>query len=281
MMRRTGVTAFSTVVGCFCALLAGCSSSSGAGISPRADAAGHDGTTRRDGSGSGSSAGKDAAATNDGSARRDAGRDVGVVTDTGMSCEICDAGCSNGLVTMCLVLDPPGCGAQSATQFCPYGCTPQGPESCNFYPYDGAVSSGCIASAVTVQAGTLGAQDAGKPAAVTVFDPSGDTVIVATGAAAACAAEGDAGIAADAGTQAVLVLPTPVGAAGTFGAAGAELTVWKSGAATRQAASGGSIIVNLDQPGAGKIGSYDVTFGSDVEQGTFIAPACDVCSAGK
>ena len=26
--------------------------------------------------------------------------------------EVCDGGCSNGLVTMCLVLDPPGCGAQ-------------------------------------------------------------------------------------------------------------------------------------------------------------------------
>ena len=44
--------------------------------------------------------------------------------DSGSSnCEVCDAGCGNGLVTTYLVLDPPGCGAQAATQFCPYGCS--------------------------------------------------------------------------------------------------------------------------------------------------------------
>jgi hypothetical protein len=140
----------------------------------------------------------------------------GTVSDAGDGCEVCDGGCRNGLVTVCLALDPPGCGGQSLTQFCPYGCTPDGPEPCNFYPVDGAVSSRCIASSATIQPGTLQEQGATAPVAVTTFLPTEARVIIATTASAACTAAGEAGATTDAEIQAALTLLVPLNTAGTF-----------------------------------------------------------------
>jgi hypothetical protein len=36
--------------------------------------------------------------------------------------------------------------------------------------------------------------------------------------------------------------------------------------------------MTLDQLGGGMIGNYSLTFGTDAENGTFTAPACDVCA---
>jgi hypothetical protein len=193
------------------------------------------------------------------------------------SCSACDAGCTNGLVTRCLVLDPPGCGSQSSTSFCPYGCSADVPGGCNFSPVDGAAAPGCTASAATIQEGALLGQG-GTPVAVTTGS-STLQVIVATGAGAACAlGQGEAGAI---GSGGALTIPVPANAAGTFPATGAKLTVWKSGILVidAESATSGSVTVNVNQPdeGGGTIGSYDVTFGSDDERGTFVAPACDIC----
>jgi hypothetical protein len=61
----------------------------------------------------------------------------------------------------------------------------------------------------------------------------------------------------------------------------AQLTVWKNGALAQNAeyATSGTVSVNTFDPIGGVMGSYDLTFGNgDVEQGTFIAPACDPCT---
>jgi hypothetical protein len=197
-------------------------------------------------------------------------------------CQVCDAGCSNGLVTICVVLDPPGCGAQSETTFCPYGCSDNAPDFCNFNPVDGAAPPGCIASEATPQSGSLQGGDA-APVAVTVGTNALE-VIVATSAAAACASSGgDAGALTAQGSGAVLTIPIPARTAGTVSAAGARLTVWKNGTITidGETATSGSLVLNVNAPGdgGGAIGSYDITFGTDIEQGSFVAPACDICKA--
>jgi hypothetical protein len=217
-------------------------------------------------------------------------------------CEVCKSGCGGGLVTMCLVLDPPGCGAQTAVGFCPYGCTPNGPELCNFYPVDGAVSSGCIASSATIQQGML--QTSGVPTATTSFLSSGPQVIIATSAGAACKTSAvDGGVSSDE-NGAVLALLVPPMSAGTFvvgashaiaepmvakndagvamfdlGGSAAQLTVWKTGSLVPDTsyATSGSVVVNESDPIGGLMGSYDLAFGTEVERGTFIAPACDPC----
>jgi hypothetical protein len=44
-------------------------------------------------------------------------------------------------------------------------------------------------------------------------------------------------------------------------------------------ATSGTVSVGVYDPIGGVMGSYDLTFESgDVEQGTFIAPACDPCT---
>jgi hypothetical protein len=192
-------------------------------------------------------------------------------------CEVCDAGCSNGLVTMCLVLTG-SCGSQPSISFCPYGCSPDAPGGCNLSPFDGAVTPGCIASAATIQQGVL--QGQGTPVAVTTFlSPTAERVIIASSASVACAIQGG-----DAGTGAPLN-----GAAITFmadtcctGASGAQLTVWKNGVVVidAQNATSGSAGESLNQPGTGggTMGGYNLTFGSDVEEGSFVAPTCDICA---
>ncbi len=65
------------------------------------------------------------------------------------------------------------------------------------------------------------------------------------------------------------------------GEAVAQLTVWKNGALERDAeyAMSGTVSVNTLDPIGGVMGSYDLTFDNgEVEQGTFIAPACDPCT---
>jgi len=194
-------------------------------------------------------------------------------------CQVCKGGCANGLVTMCLVLTPPGCGAQSSLEFCPYGCTPQGPEPCNFYPVDGAVPSGCIASSAQIAAGKL--KGSPTPTATTSFSPGGPIVTIATGADAACHGADSDGGQAPAGSGVVLTLALPSNTAGTFpvGVNTAALTIWKDGSVEmdHQSATAGSVMVNVNDPIGGLVGSYDLTFGVDREQGTFIAPACDAC----
>jgi hypothetical protein len=237
-----------------------------------------------------------------------AGQTNGASSGATNSCEVCDAGCSNGLVTLCLVLDPPGCGAQSATQFCPYGCTPDGPEACNFYPFDGAISTGCIASSATIDQGVLSGLGAGVPAAVTSFLPSAQSIVVATSASAACGVTSGADAGTESGNGGVLTFLVPAMSGGEFpigpgdsavpltvtesdagvgmregGLSVARLSVWKNGvlAVDGQSASSGSITVNVSQPGGGTIGSYDLFFGSDEERGTFVAPECDICTTAK
>jgi len=221
---------------------------------------------------------------------------------SGGSCEVCNAGCADGLVTTCLVITPPGCGAQSSVGFCPYGCTPNGPEVCNFYPVDGAVSSGCIASSATISRGALMGFSA--PTATTSFPSTAPRVIIASSASAACAASTPQGGTPPDGNGAVLTLTVPAMSAGTFvigashavsepmvlkndggmptlvpGESAAQLTVWKNGSVQLDGAyaTDGSVTVNVGDPIGGLIGSYDLVFGFDSERGTFIAPACDAC----
>ncbi len=212
--------------------------------------------------------------------------------DCGSAFAACDAGCSNGVVTACYVESfPPGsdeCAyAVPVTTFCPFGCNHgYGRNLCNSdYPVDGAV---CGASSATITAGMLlphgatGAQAVSAPLATTV------RVTVATSLAAACSSSGDAGGVAGAGSGALLTLVVPLNATGTFTAAGvsAQLTVWKDGMVVleREPATAGSVIVTFQDYSEystyhGTVGSYDVTFGSDVERGSFIAPVCDGCPA--
>ena len=203
--------------------------------------------------------------------------------DTDGSCETCDAGCSNGLVTMCLVLF---CGGtQPSTSFCPYGCSSDAPGGCNFDPVDGAVPPGCIASSATIQQGALQGQDAGTPVAVTsVLSTTQERVTIATSASAACGIEGgDAGASA-AGNGAAITFVAPTESAATFPSTGAQLTVWKNGVVVidGESATSGWFGVYLNQPGegGGTMGDYNLTFGSDVERGSFVAPACDICAGG-
>jgi hypothetical protein len=215
------------------------------------------------------------------------------------NCEVCDGGCSNGLVTECLVLDPPGCGAQSALGFCPGGCTRQG---CNYYPVDGS-TSGCVASSVTIQQGAFAASSGAV--AITRFPSDGPAVVVATSKTIACAASGSDGGAVYGGDGAFLVIQVAPNEAGTeeiradhivsqtmvvkneggtgtviAGEAVARLTVWKNGALVQDGyATSGTVSVNVYDPIGGVMGSYDLAFDSgDVEQATFIAPACDPCT---
>jgi hypothetical protein len=199
------------------------------------------------------------------------------------SCEVCDAGCSNGLVTICLVLDPPGCGAQAGTQFCPYGCSPDAPGGCNFSPVDGGVVGGCSASSVTIQRGAL-LDAGGAPVAVSSAVGVANQIVIATSGGLACRIEGGDEVPNVAGDAVALTLDIPMFSTGSFGYTNAQLSVWKNGTNVIGAAvpTAGSITVSLSQPGegGGMIGSYDLTFGSDVEQGTFVAPTCDICAVG-
>jgi hypothetical protein len=216
------------------------------------------------------------------------------------NCEVCNGGCSDGLMTTCLSLDPPGCGAQSALGFCPGGCTPEG---CNYYPVDGSTSS-CVASSATIQQGALAAGSGAV--AITRFVPVGPVVVIATSKTIACATTSADGGVASSGDGALLAIQVATNEAGgedvreqyvvsnptvvkndagrnklVLDEAVAQLTVWKNGALVQDAeyAASGTVSVNDFEPIGGVIGSYDLTFGNgDVEHGTFIAPACDPCT---
>jgi hypothetical protein len=200
-------------------------------------------------------------------------------------CQVCNGGCKNGLVTVCLVLTPPGCGSQPSTQFCPYGCAPDAPGGCNFYPADGAVPSGCGASSATMLQGAL--SGAGSDArAATSFLSTETRVVVATSANAACASTADAGVAAPSGSGAALTISLRMNFAGQVAignGVSAQLMTWKNGVSVinNQNATAGTISLNLNQPGGGTMGSYDLAFNAGEEKGTFVAPECDICAAAK
>ena len=209
----------------------------------------------------------------------------------------CDAGCGGGVVSTCDILSPsPGyCGGvEVATDFCPFGCNQQNPEAhCNYYPTaDGGL---CEASSVTITGGMLMPSDGGAAQAVCARLAATVRVTVATSLGAACLGGADAGTAVGAGSGAFLTLLAPLNATGTFPATGAQLTVWKDGMLVldREPATSGSVTLTMQEyipvsygsggsgTQGGNIGSYDVTFGSDVEKGTFIAPLCDACTASQ
>jgi hypothetical protein len=158
--------------------------------------------------------------------------------------------------------------------------------ACNFYPVDGAVPSGCTASSVTIQHGNVAEQGSDTSVAVTSSLATKMRVIVATSTTAACASEGDAGVETGTGSGAILTMLLPTGFAGQVAigsGADAQLTVWKNGARVidNQIANSGAVSLNLSQPGGGTMGSYDLSFGGDEETGSFVAPECDICAAGR
>jgi hypothetical protein len=111
----------------------------------------------------------------------------------GENCTACKPSCANGLVTLCLPLLPPGCGGQSATQFCPYGCSGDGAGMCNLAPADGVAPSGCTASSATIAKGSLTPEGAAHTVAVTTFLATETRVVLATSADIACAATSSTG----------------------------------------------------------------------------------------
>jgi hypothetical protein len=197
--------------------------------------------------------------------------------------QVCKAGCANGLTTLC--------GLEGKMMlFCPNGCDPDGSDPCDTSPVDGAPRSGCAASSATIQQGAL-ARQGSTPVAVTSFLSPETRVVIATSATAACASAVDAGPPMGAGSGAVLTLGVPANRAGEAmvgsdvrgAGASAQLTAWDNGTIVidNEAATSGTVMVNLSQPGGGTIGSYDLTFASGAETGTFVAPACDACAAGR
>ena len=201
------------------------------------------------------------------------------ILGTDNSCEVCHPGCSNGVATVCLPLLPPGCGGQSSLQVCPNGCSADAAGGCSTEPTPGVAPPGCVASEVTVAQGALEAHGAEKPVAISTFVPRETRVVLATSAAAACAAT--TGTAAASGSGAILTLSLPPGFAGEVAVTSdTRLTTWKDGAIVidDQPATGGTVTLSLAQPGGGTMGSYDVSFASGDERGTFVAPTCDICA---
>ena len=196
----------------------------------------------------------------------------GNINDGDTKCAVCPTSCSNGLVTIGLVLDPPGCGSQCSTQFCPGGCSSDGKTCLGFTVADGGEGS-CVASQLTATQGLL------KSGGVAVS--RGTTIILATSAALACELTGDAGTEAQYPSAAALIIDFPPGFAGTATASSgsqlAVLTAWSAVGPERTPATSGSVEVNLSQPGGGLIGTYSLQFGADAELGSFTAPECDVC----
>jgi hypothetical protein len=202
---------------------------------------------------------------------------VGCSSDDGGTsdgdCSVCPTSCSNGLVTIGLVLDPPGCGTQCATQFCPGACSSDGKTCLGFTVADGGAGS-CVASQLTATQGLL------KSGGVAVSQ--GTTIILATSAALACELTGDAGTETQNPNAAAVVIDFPPGFAGTAsvtsGSNLAELKTWSDVGVERTPATAGSVEVKLSQPGGGLIGTYSLQFGADTEVGGFTAPECDVCT---
>jgi hypothetical protein len=174
----------------------------------------------------------------------------------GNHCQVCDAGCSRGLTTAALVLTPPGCGAQCYVDFCPGGCSTDA-QTCLGHSLPGDGGS-CVASQLTSSS-----TDAG------VAITSGTTVILAASATDACRVASS-----QAPTGKVIVIHPPQNSAGTFAATIATLFDGNSS----EQPSAGSVELNVNQA-AGVMGSYSLTFMGGTEEGSFIAPACDVCAS--
>jgi hypothetical protein len=188
-------------------------------------------------------------------------------------CSSCEGSCNRGIQTQCLILDPPGCGAQTSFMFCPGGCVG---GACSVSLPDGSLGN-CVASSLVTSQGSLAA--GASSVAVSALLSTNWELTFASSAALACAATRDGGLAASSGTGSVLTMPLPTGFGGTVSAAGAVLTLLDGGATPDvEAATGGSLELNLSQPGGGLLGSYDLFFGADEEKGNFLAPQCDVCA---
>jgi len=213
-------------------------------------------------------------------------------------CDECAACCGQGLVAGNLPLDPPGCGGQCQVSFCPGGCN--GTTCLGYQAGPNGGVGNCAASHLTAGAGLLndagvaieigqvinggtgtgGCVDLEHVGGTTGGAPvvASDTIVLATSAAAACAVTADAGLQSTT-NAAALAVSLASNFAGTVAVTPncAVLTTWSAGGVTRTPATSGQLSINLSQPGGGFIGSYSIAFGSDVEQGTFIAPDCDIC----
>ncbi len=189
------------------------------------------------------------------------------------SCQVCQTGCSGGLVTLGDVLTPPGCGSQCQTSFCPGGCSSDAKTCLNFNGPDGGPGS-CIASNLTATSGAFGSHG--------VAVAQDTTIRLASSAPVACELASDAGLATLGSPASAIVIDFPPNMAGTIdvtsGSPLAKLVTRNDGGVTELAATSGSVEVNVSQPGGGLIGSYSLMFGSDLEEGSFTAPACDVCA---
>ncbi len=111
----------------------------------------------------------------------------------------------------------------------------------------------------------------------------GSTILLTSSALLACEASSDAGLPTSHGSATALSISHTSEMTGTSsvspGSDLAVLTTWVDGGIVQVAATSGSVDVTVDVPviGGGDEGSYDLTFGSDVERGTFVAPSCNAC----
>jgi hypothetical protein len=130
--------------------------------------------------------------------------------------------------------------------------------------------------------------------AISALLPSMVRVTVATSLGAACTAGVDAGLDLDTTSGAFLTFLVPQSATGTVHVTGATLTAWNNGMLMLrdEPSTSGSVRVTLQDyqtvtSGTGGsslqggiVGTYDLSFGADVEKGSFIAPLCNACPTG-
>jgi hypothetical protein len=168
------------------------------------------------------------------------------------------------------VLDPPGCGSQCQTSFCPGGCSTDGLTCLNYYTsLDGGLGT-CAASQLSPSHGELASSG------VAVYQ--GLLVVLSSSAAVACAVSNDGGTVS--GTALVLDIPTNQG--GMLNVSDrptlATLVIFDDGGVTRTPATSGSVFINTVDPNGGAMGQYSLQLSTGTEEGSFVAPACDVCA---
>jgi hypothetical protein len=199
------------------------------------------------------------------------------------TCSSCaNPSCGNGIA---IAAPSTICGLTNTcvAEFCQGGCSPGGTTCLSPTLPDGGIGS-CEASSLTRTNGAfmVSSDDAGLPGGVAV--EQGSLILLATSAEVACEATLDAGNLQPPDRAAVITIDTAAFGSGTFGEiildGGVTLTRWIDGGAIRVRPDGGpsTLTVSLDQAGGGvMVETYSFAFGSDLEQGSFIAPECDVC----